>query len=494
MTSHSLPQTASLPAHPSLENLGKQAKTLLKSITAGEEAAAARFETVLPSLAGSHEKPVRLASAQFVIARELGFPSWPKLKAYVESVAGPRSERMRPFHADIEYFEGRADGLLSQYDSNLPSAAVQIRKHHPLFSGMTDAEIFSNKFTQEDARLVTAREHGFGTWSKLKSHIRELAAEKTVEPFMLAFQAIEKHDLPGLKRLLESDGTLATACGTNNNTLLNLAGSCRFTDGTKLLIASGADVNQANVRGATPLHQAGYSNQPDLAELLLNAGASPNTYAHGDGGTPLIMALFWGHREVSDVIARYSLAPDNLRAAAGMGNMPLLRSLFDTDGNPTPQAGDHRAFYRPHSGFPVWHPTDSRVEILNEGFVYAAKSRRIEALEFLLQHGADINGDPYRGTALSWVAAGSGSLETANWLLDHGADVNLKGTFGGPSHGQGITALHMACQNGNMEMVKLLISRGADPNIVDDLYGGPAIGHASHFGHTEVADYLRSLS
>ena len=173
--------------------------------------------------------------------------------------------------------------------------------------------------------------------------------------------------------------------------------------------------------------------------------------------------------------------------------MELMRSLFNADGLPNPQAGAHRAFYRPHSGFPVWHPTVSREEILNEGFVYAAKNRRVEALEFLLQHGADVNADPYRGTALTWVAAGSGDLGVATWLLDHGADVNLRATFGGPGHGQGITALHMACQNGKLDMVKLLIARGADPNIKDDLYGGNAEGHASHFGHQEVANYLRTL-
>jgi hypothetical protein len=206
------------------------------------------------------------------------------------------------------------------------------------------------------------------------------------------------------------------------------------------------------------------------------------------------MALFWGHREVAELLATYSLAPANLRVAAGLGNLELMRSLFNTNGCLHPQAGAHRAFYRPHSGFPVWQPTDSPQEILDEAFVYAAKSCRIESLEFLLQHGANINSDPYRGTALTWVAAGSGDIETAAWLLDHGADVNHKATFGGPSHGEGVTALHLACQNGKMDMVKFLISRGADTKIKDDLYGGDAVGHASHFGHTELADYLRGLS
>jgi ankyrin repeat protein len=491
--SQPVPQTASLPARPSLENLRNQAKSLLKSYSDGNKQTAARFEAVLPNLRRSAENPIRLANAQFVIAREMGFPSWPKLKAYVESITGARSNRMRAFHTDVEYYEGRADGLASQHSSRLPLAAEQIRKHHPAFASMPDDEVFTHTFTQQDARLVTAREHGFETWSRLRNHIRELAKNETAEPFLLAFQAIETHDLPRLQQLLSTDDTLASASGTNGNTLLNLAASCRFMEGTKLLLAFGADANQPNVRGSAPLHQAAYSNQPELAQLLLDAGAIPDTYAHGDGGTPLVMALFWGHREVAELLSRYSLAPSNLRVAAGLGNLDLMRSLFDTNGCPLPHAGAHRDFYRPHSGFPVWHPTDSPQEVIDEAFVWAAKNRRIESLEFLLQHGANINADPYRGTALTWVAAGSGDLTVAKWLLDHGANVNLKATFGGPTHGEGITALHMACQNGKMEMAKLLIANGADPKITDDLYGGGAVGHAGHFGHVELAEYLRGL-
>jgi hypothetical protein len=84
-------------------------------------------------------------------------------------------------------------------------------------------------------------------------------------------------------------------------------------------------------------------------------------------------------------------------------------------------------------------------------------------------------------------------METGEWLIDHGATVDLKATFGGLTHGQGITALHMASQNGHLSMVRFLISRGADPKITDDLYHGDAEGAANYFGQTAVRDYLRSL-
>ena len=69
------------------------------------------------------------------------------------------------------------------------------------------------------------------------------------------------------------------------------------------LLARGADPSSANDRGWTPLHQAGYGNDLALARLLLDAGARTDLSAHGEGGTPLAAALFWGHREVADLLA-----------------------------------------------------------------------------------------------------------------------------------------------------------------------------------------------
>jgi ankyrin repeat protein len=77
--------------------------------------------------------------------------------------------------------------------------------------------------------------------------------------------------------------------------------------------------------------------------------------------------------------------------------------------------------------------------------------------------------------------------------LDHGANVNQKGTFGGLTHGQGITALHMAAQHGHLPMVELLVKRGADRSVKDDLYHATPEGGAEYFKQIEVLDYLRSL-
>ena len=162
------------------------------------------------------------------------------------------------------------------------------------------------------------------------------------------------------------------------------------------------------------------------------------------------------------------------------------------DGTLTPNAGAARGFYRPHSGFPDWQPSTDSQEILDEALVWACKSDRIEVLERLVRGGARLEADPYRGTPLIWAAA-SNRTQAAAWLLDHGADVNRRATFGGPSHGQGITALHLAAQSGHLAMVKLLVKRGADLSIKDDLYNATPVGSAEYFGQTEVRDYFRSI-
>src|SRR5215510_5381445 len=70
-----------LPARPSLEQLRKQAKELLKDYRAGDAAAAERILAIIP-----RPGELTLADAQFVMAREYGFESWAHLARHVEFV------------------------------------------------------------------------------------------------------------------------------------------------------------------------------------------------------------------------------------------------------------------------------------------------------------------------------------------------------------------------------------------------------------------------
>ena len=67
-----------LPDSPSLEHLRNQAKALLGAFRVGDANAVQRVRAI------SSAEPFKLSHAQFVIAREYGFQSWPRLKARVE--------------------------------------------------------------------------------------------------------------------------------------------------------------------------------------------------------------------------------------------------------------------------------------------------------------------------------------------------------------------------------------------------------------------------
>jgi len=57
---------------------------------------------------------------------------------------------------------------------------------------------------------------------------------------------------------------------------------------------------------------------------------------------------------------------------------------------------------------------------LSKALTYAARNGHIEAMEFLLTRGADIDADPCNGTALHWALVCKQAAAAA-WLIAHGA-------------------------------------------------------------------------
>ncbi len=415
-------------------------------------------------------------------------------------------EPTRIFSRDVSYFADRAEGLVVVVRDGLPDALHQVRAWHPTL-GNASSEALRAGFTLDDAQLVYARQHGFIDWTELARHLSSIAPNAEGEPFLAAFEAGRQGDWQSASATIAAHPDVVRVRGTNGNTMLNLVSSLSacptredLETGTsrpgrltavQALLQSGADVNVANDRGWTALHQAAYRNDPEMVQLFLAAGAAVDCAAHGAGGTPLAVAAFWGHREAVDVLERAGVVPPNLRIAASVGRRDLVSACFAADGALTNAATSDRAFYRPHSGFPPWTPTEDRQEVLDEALVWAAKSGRIDVLALLLEHGAHIDGAPYRGTPLIWAAA-NGRHDTIHRLLDHGADVNQRTTFGGLSHGSGVTALHLAAQNNHALAVRALLDRGADASITDALYHATPRGWAEHDGATEALRLLET--
>lgn len=461
--------TASLPAAPSLEQLRKQAKDLLRAHRGGDSTAAARVAAHHPR----PDEPLKLAGAQLVVAREHGFPSWPRLRAYVERLAAHGPELQHAYHEDFDYYKGRAFGLRASAEDGTEGAVAAFRRW--------DAPV-----TEPGARLVVARQHGFSTWAGLRRHVASL--RESGEPFARAFRAVEARDLEALREELDRFPDLVAARGTNGNDLLGMAaGDERLVS---LLLERGADPARGNAHGWTPLHQAAYGNRLELARMLLEAGAPVDVSARGAGGTPLVVALFWGHREAAELLAERGVVPGNLRVAAGLGRPELIDQLVRDDGRLAAEAGAGRGFYRPHSGFPAWRASDDPQEVLDEALSWAARNDRVEALDVLVARGARVDADVNRGTALAW-AAGCGRTDAVRRLLALGADPDARTTFGGPEHGDGTTALHHAAEDGHVEAIEALLDAGADPTVRDALYDGTPADWAAHRRRHAASKLLR---
>ncbi|WP_370943829.1 ankyrin repeat domain-containing protein [Amycolatopsis sp. cg5] len=365
---------------------------------------------------------------------------------------------MQAYQSDPEYYTGRAFGLLESAEDGTPGAVAA-------FGDLPRDE--------NGARTALARQHGFATWRELLKH------DVGDEPFARAYRAIESRDIEGLTAIVDEHPEVVNVSGTNGNDLLGMAGATCDERLSKVLLDRGADPARGNVHGWTPLHQAAYSNLPPLIDMLLEAGAPTDVSARGDGGTPLVVALFWGNREAAEKLAHHSLAPGNLRVAAGLGRIDLLGTA----------GGEHRQFYRPHSGFPRWKPADDPREALDEALTWAARNDRTEAVEALVARGADLEADVYRGTPLLWAAA-QGKVAAVRKLIELGANVNAQATFGGPGHGKDVTALHLAAQNNALDVIGVLLDAGADPGLKDGLFDSTAAGWAEHCESPEALEVL----
>ena len=76
----------------------------------------------------------------------------------------------------------------------------------------------------------------------------------------------------------------------------------------------------------------------------------------------------------------------------------------------------------------------------------------------------------------------------AAWLLDHGADPNARWNHWGAL----VTPLHLAAMHGQLEIVRLLLARGADPLIHDSEHDADAIDWARFFKHGDIVRLLEN--
>ena len=138
------------------------------------------------------------------------------------------------------------------------------------------------------------------------------------------------------------------------------------------------------------------------------------------------------HRNMEKTAEAY---PQTLYWAASLGDLALVRSLFEQGVDITAKEGN-----------------------FGSALGAAAYHGHANVVEYLLQNGADPNLDSREFGSVLQIAALGGSVSVVKLLLDAGADVNAQG--GGHN-----TALVAAASKEHYDVVALLLRRGSDLNI-----------------------------
>ncbi|HEX6045622.1 MAG TPA: hypothetical protein VFZ22_14110 [Pyrinomonadaceae bacterium] len=177
--------TRRLPGRPSLIQLRKQAREFLRQLRNGNPAAAEQLRKYVSNVSN----PV-LADAQYVLAREYGFESWPRLVHYVQTARHPRIEQHVRIAGDLVtvYNSGNADAaarLNDLFHSALDVEQIRDFIRDKLFS-FPDAEQRLNNLTLTDAQFIVARLHGFEDWDDLVRSSSEPAGDPHAAPFVLS--------------------------------------------------------------------------------------------------------------------------------------------------------------------------------------------------------------------------------------------------------------------------------------------------------------------
>jgi len=205
---------------------------------------------------------------------------------------------------------------------------------------------------------------------------------------------------------------------------------------------AGADVNARGgmYRGTTTLGLAATSVHPvitgvqeALMDVLIRAGADPNKAVAPDytEGLLILACIHNGRYEPIHYLARHGAQVD-LEAAGALGDLEKVKALFSEAS------------------------TDKRALSL----CWACQYGHTAVIDFLLEQGLPVN-TAVNGTTPLLSAAFEGQRDLVVRLLELGADMEVRNDYGGTALSQTLWCLYHHRKLQHLEIMELLIARGA---------------------------------
>lgn len=279
-----------------------------------------------------------------------------------------------------------------------------------------------------------------------------------------ALQAAVSGNCVGLVQLLLDAGAYinADAGRTSGRTALQAAVTIGNTELVYLLFQAGANINAyaSEFGGRTCLQAAVENSDLELVRWLLERGAEVNSPAAMacEGVTALQAALLnlyesgskqpYYHRHPS-----YEILTSILEAGADI-NAPSSLEIGITALEASVESKDSELvslLLRKGA-----NPNHRTLEYTAIGA--AIEEESVEILLLLIAAGADINTCVLDGQTAIEAAASQGSMVCVEALVDAGVNIDRDA----PS--TSMTVLQLAAKRGHLEMLKFLMTKGADPN------------------------------